>query len=166
MLCQRRLVGVVRVRVLANFRNRDGRNKCCLAFHIGVALRQNSDGRKPVVPKVISHQSESPAEDDDISGGEHQTQLLRWLLRILLSTSIWSKRELNQLAGVERPAVMFVKVELNKGGISGGLIIATVFEKRGHNMRFGLYACATRLARRLHVGFDGRTRPQRFRRHG
>ncbi len=120
--------------VFGNGRDDDGRNINRVAFKFGVAFGQDANGGKPIIPEVISDQTEPPAENDHIGGGKNESYFLRRLIFVISGIRVGIKREFNQLAGIERAAMMAVEVELNAGGIGVGAMVTAILHECGHNV--------------------------------
>lgn len=57
---------------LANRRDGDCRNEGWGAFEFGIAFGNNPDSGKFIFAELVGEESESPAEDDYIGGGERE----------------------------------------------------------------------------------------------
>src|ERR1035438_6213880 len=116
----------------SNGRNDDGRDENRDAFQFSIAFGQDADGGKFIFTESVGEEIEAPAEDDDIGGGERERQFLRRHSLVILGIRIGVERVINQLAGVETTAMMFIFVKLNAGGIGDGGLVTTIIKEGGH----------------------------------
>ena len=89
----------------------------------------NGDGGKAVVAQIIKALSKPPAEDGDIGGGKGEGDFLRRGVFVIGSIGIGVERTFDQLAGVERLAVVFIQMELDAGRVGVGRMVTNIFQE-------------------------------------
>lgn len=112
-------------------RDFDGGDEGNDTFEFGVAFGDDAEGGEFVIAEFIGEEAEPPAQDDDIGGGKGDGQFLRRLVLVVTGIGVWFEGVINQLAGVEATAMVFILVELDAGGVSVGGLVTGIFEEGG-----------------------------------
>ena len=112
-------------------RDFDGGDEGDGAFEFGVAFGEDAEGGELVFAEFIGEEAEPPAQDDDIGGGKGERQFLRRGVFVITGVGVGFEGVINQLAGVEAAAMVFILVELDAGGVSVGGLVAGIFEEGG-----------------------------------
>ena len=101
--------------------NFDDRDKDGVALEFDIAFRNEADSGKGAFTEPVGEETEPPAQQDDIGGGEHERQFLRRFVSVRIGTGVWGERESNQLAGVESLTMVFILMKLDEdgGGVEG-----------------------------------------------